>query len=165
MERFHFSTDELSSLFGVTRKCISDWCAKGMPKVKYGVYDLQVVFPWWQDNIGSNEEDRDETLLQAKRQYWMAKAESERLKVDKEKENLFPKSEILQEWVGRVGEIKAGLRSLEVRLPPVLEGKNQEEMGDIIEKETWLLLDTYSRNGRFTPKPVEKKAITKGNKK
>ena len=157
MERFHFGTDELSGLFGVTRKCISDWCAKGMPKVKYGVYDLKAVFSWWQDNINSSEEDRDEDITEAKRQYWMAKAESERLKVGKEKELLFPKSEILEEWTGRCGEMKAGLRSLEVRLPPVLEGRSQPEMRDIIADEVWKLLDTYYREGRFTPRTDNKK--------
>lgn len=149
-------TNEIADLFGVTTMAVGLWVKKGCPKLGRGQWDVKEVFEWWLANIyqspGGGAEDNDESMLEAKRLYWSAKAEGERIKVEQTKANLIPKKDIANEWSFRVSEICSGLNALSMRLPPLLEGKNQIDMRDIIDSEVWNLRDNFARHGRFCPK-------------
>lgn len=70
-------------------------------------------------------------------------------------------------WVQRVVEIRAGLLALKNRLSPLVVGKTQKKVSEIIEKETKALLNNFTRHGKFTPRIVEtvkKKTKTKKKK-
>lgn len=151
------STGELCKLLSVSRMTISTWVNAGMPKLEHGTFDLLEAFPWWLQNIHSNKEDQDETIKDAKCQYWKAKAESTKIEVEKERDSLFPARKIPGEWAGRCREMKAGMEYLTKILSEKLPGMNQDEMRDVIADEVWKLLDIYSSKGRFTPKPKRKR--------
>lgn len=148
-------TNEIADLFGVTTMAVGLWVKKGCPKLGRGQWDVKEVFEWWLANIyqspGGGAEDNDESMLEAKRLYWSAKAEGERIKVEQTKANLIPKKDIANEWAWRMSEVTNGLNALAMRLPPLLEGKTQVEMREVIDKEQWVLRDMYCRTGRFCP--------------
>jgi len=62
-----------------------------------------------------------------------------------ETKELIPKEEILNEFLARISIVKQGLMSFHRSLPPILMGKEPREMGDILKKYTWQLLDKFSR--------------------
>lgn len=152
-------TNEIAELFGVTTMAVGLWVKKGCPKIGRGQWDVKEVLDWWIVNIyqapGGGAEADDESMLEAKRQYWTAKAEGERIKVEQTKGNLIPKKDIASEWSWRMAEVCNGLQSLAMRLPPLLEGKTPIQMREIIDKEQWSLRDIYCRTGRFCPAGTE----------
>ena len=62
-----------------------------------------------------------------------------------------PRDEIRSAWTQRVAEVRSGLMALKHRLPPLLEGKTQQEMREAIDAEIFSLLDNFCRTGKFTP--------------
>jgi hypothetical protein len=62
-----------------------------------------------------------------------------------ETKELIPKEEILNEFLGRITIVKQGLMGFHRSLPPILMGKEPREMADILKRQTWQLLDKFSR--------------------
>lgn len=81
---FPIKTSDLAKLFGVSTKTLKNWEARGLKKVKYGVYDLYSVFVWHlaqtkeldEESISNNPE-----LAESQKKYWEQKALLEGLKV------------------------------------------------------------------------------------
>lgn len=136
--------------FGVSERAIGKWLKAGCPRIAKGKYDLKDMFNWWQDNMMATKvEEADATLAIAKLEYWQGKAVNETLKANKERSRLISKEAVAAGWSARLSEVANGLQSFSMRLPPLLEGKNQSEMRRIIDDEQWKLRDNFYRNGRF----------------
>lgn len=161
------STSEIATFFGVTRHAIQKWFKNDCPKISHGKCNLKAVFDWWWENIASyhTPEILDSTMEDARREYWTAKAEGERIKVDQLKESLVSWEEIEKEWCARVAVVTSGLSAFADRLPPLLEGKTRPQMQKVIRDEVWQLRDGYTRKGRYTPKPITKKRNSKAKKR
>ena len=153
------STSDVQMFFGVSRKTVHTWNKNGCPKVKHGKYDLKAVFDWWWENIAAyhTSEILDRSMEDARRDYWQAKAEGERIKVDQLKESVVSWDKIELEWCARVGVVTAGLNAFADRLPPLLEGKSRAEMQKTIADEVWQLRDSYARKGKYSPEREKKK--------
>ena len=156
------STSDVQAFFGVSRKTVHVWNKNGCPKVKHGKYNLKAVFDWWWENIAAyhTSEILDGSLENARREYWQAKAEGERIKVDQLKETLVSWDKIDIEWCARVAVVTSGLSAFADRLPPLLEGKSRPQMQNVIKQEVWQLRDSYARKGKYTlkeNKPAKKK--------
>lgn len=158
------STSEIAAFFGVSRVSVHKWNKNGLPKIKHGKYDLKIVFDWWWDNIAQyhTAELVDKSMEDARRSYWTAKAEGERIKVDKLKDTLIAWVEIESEWCARVAVVTSGLNAFSDRLPPLLEGKTRPQAQEIIRNEIWMLRDSYARRGKYTPKSKRKKRKKNG---
>ena len=147
------SRAQLAAFFGVAPNTISKWKKEGMDaEVSRGRYDLKQAFDWWMTNRVAPDED-----AKAKKDRWEAelkeaKAQLERLKLEREKGELLPRADIAQLWAARVHEVKTGLLSLMRKLPPRLEGLSKREMAAVIEDEIYALLERYARQGPYTPK-------------
>ena len=154
-------------LYGVTSKTtISDWVALGMPKLATNKYDLFAIHAWKTER----DETGNEVATDSKEKYWKYHAELEEIKVGKAKEDLIPRSDILPEWCARVGELTQSLEGMAIKLPPLLEGKNQKQMHKILYDEVGLMRDSYARTGKYTPscsvaKPKKKVTRKKPAKK
>lgn len=155
----YIDTTSAAELFEVTPKAVIDWEKKaGVEKksfrVSHGIYHIKKLLAWWLENI---HESKQETKGEkdSRERYWHAKADQAEIDVAIKRKELFPKEEIAIEWAKRISEIRQGLLSLPVKLPPLLEGKTQVEMRPQIKDAVCRLLDAYARDGRFTP---EKKA-------
>jgi len=153
------STSDVQAFFGVSRKTVHVWNKNGCPKVKHGRYDLKTVFDWWWENIAAyhTSEILDSSMENARREYWQAKAEGERIKVDQLKETLVSWDKIETEWCARVAVVTSGLSAFADRLPPLLEGKSRAETQKIFKDEVWQLRDSYARKGKYTLESKEKK--------
>lgn len=158
------STRDAAAFFGITSQALHLWFKNGCPKVGYGKCDLKAVFDWWRENIDSGG-DRDKSINAAKRDYWRAKAERERISVDTLKGNVVPREQIATAWKWRVAEVKNGLLAFRDRLPPLLEGKTRKEITHVLGEEVIYLLDNYSREGEFCPRVEEQKKSSGGRKK
>ena len=144
---------ETAAFFNVSRQTIYDWTKAGLPKIGRGKYDLKAAFEWYTENILLDRTpSEDEDLTSAKRRYWQSKADMEALKVGREKEELIPVKEIQKKWADRAAEYKNGCFNLVYSLPPLLEGKPQSEIREVIEKQVWKMFDRVYREGRFCPR-------------
>jgi phage terminase Nu1 subunit (DNA packaging protein) len=140
----------------------------GCPKIRKAQWDLAAIIAWWAENIYEPKieaGEKDESLKNARQKYWAAKAEKEEINVSQLKGELIPKKTLSDLWGSRVVEVKQGLLNLSDRLPPVLEGKTQPEIREVVHKEIIQLLEMYSRNGKYTPRPKRKYAKRKIKKK
>ena len=144
---------ETAAFFNVSRQTIYDWTKAGLPKIGRGKYDLKAAFEWYTENILLDRTpSEDEDLTSAKRRYWQSKADMEALKVGREQAELMPKKDIRKEWAFRAAEYKNGCFNLVHALPPLLEGKDQTEMREIIDDQVWKMFDRVYREGFFFPR-------------
>jgi phage terminase Nu1 subunit (DNA packaging protein) len=142
-------------IFKISKQELSRWHQKGCPKLSRGVFSFPLVVEWWALNIYEARLERegiDESLKTARQKYWKAKAEKEEINVSLTKGELIPKKKLAEIWGARVVEVKQGLLNLADRLPPVLEGKSQQEIKSAVRQEMKRLLNMYSRDGEYTPK-------------
>ncbi len=150
------SSKDLCEIFDISPKTLSRWGRSGCPKLKKDQWDLQTIVEWWAENIYEariEREEKDESLKEARQRYWRAKAEKEEINVSLIKGEFIPKKKLADLWGARVIEVRQGLLNLSDRLSPVLIGKSQPEIKEIVHKEAVQLLEMYSRDGEFTPKP------------
>lgn len=159
----YIDTTSAAELLGTTVKTIIEWekkagAEKKSFRVSHGIYHLKKLHTWWLENI---YESKQETSGEkdSRERYWAAKADKEEFDVAERRQELFPKADILSEWVKRIAEIRQGLLSLPVKLAPLVDGKSQDEIRSTIKDAVYRLLEAYSRDGRFTP--VEKKGKKK----
>lgn len=154
------NTASVCEFFDITDRTLRNWKERGCPEIKKGQFDLKAVFEWWWEHIASDKAAReggDESMNEAKRIYWWEKAKGEQYKNEQLAASLIPKDHIAKEWSARVAEVSSGLSALTDRLPPLLEGKAQPDMRQIISDETWRMRDHYARKGKFCPAPAPKK--------
>jgi len=153
------STQEACDFFDITRKTLAEWAKNGCPKESRGKWDLKKVFGWWWENIASERAAKmggDESLNEAKRQYWWSKAEEGQIKVSQAREDLIPKDTVYKQWAQRMAEYKNGCYGLVNALPPLLEGEDQAGMRKAIEGYVWDMFKRVTRYGKFCkqqPKP------------
>lgn len=162
------SSKDLHEIFDISPKTLSRWGQAGCPKLKKAQWDLRSVLEWWVIHIYEprlESEEKDESLKNARQRYWKAKAEKEEINIAQLKSELIPKKTLADLWGARVIEVKQGLLNLENRLPPILVSKTQAEIQEIIHKETTHLLNMYSRDGKYTPKPKRKYSKSKTKRK
>ena len=78
------STRDAAEFFGVSAKCLTnDWKKAGCPQLARGKWDLKQVHDWWWENIAADRaasKAGDDSLAEAKRQYWWQMAENARIK-------------------------------------------------------------------------------------
>lgn len=151
------TTSTLSELFEVTTGTIMKWRRTieevDAAYIDINTWNLKKFLDWWLDNVHLPREESDtEVMHDAKERYWAAKAINEELKTEKIKGQSAPVEEIYGAWASRMMEMAKGLESLVMRLPPVLEGKNQREMREIIYKQQQTLRNNFCRISKFCPK-------------
>ena len=150
------SSKNLCEIFGINQKMLSRWSVAGCPKLGKNKWNPRDVIAWWSENIYEprlESEEKDESLKNARQRYWKAKAEKEEINVATIKDELIPKKILSDLWCSRVAEVRAGLLNLSDRLPPVLVGRDQPEIREVVHKEVVALLNMYAREGRYTPRP------------
>jgi len=146
---------------------LSKWKEAGAKEAFVGrnQWDLKIFLKWWLENIYGEPQDTDNPLKQAKLEYWQAKAEGERIRIEQLKENLISREVIAKEWGWRMVEVANGLDALKDRLPPLLEGKDQTEMREVLDEEIQGLKENYWREGRFCPRDALPKRRSRGSQK
>lgn len=139
----------MRAFFGVTRVTITEWCKLGAPKLRRGVYDMKAFFEWWKSHINGGGKSR--RLSEQRERYLKAEAELKEIAVAKARGLLVPLEDIRPEWAKVVAEIRQGLLSLPVKLPPLVEGLDQARMRAAIKTEVYRLLMAFARGGKHRP--------------
>jgi hypothetical protein len=130
------STKQIAAIFEVSPRAIQQWVHAGMPRVKHGIYNVKECVGWWLSNIYDiKTPGQEETKNAAQIKYWTHKAEGEKIRVEKLSKTLILKSEVNRLWGLRVAVLFALLDQFVNRLPPALEGKNQNQMREVIQAE------------------------------
>ncbi|MBQ3643040.1 MAG: hypothetical protein II961_00450 [Candidatus Riflebacteria bacterium] len=155
MSQITVSVKIIANFFGVNERTIRQWVQKGMPRVADGVYSPRDCFNWWDEYINESAVGDDDKNKDAKERYWAAKAGNEELKFEKTKGELVSKDKVENSFAARAYELSLSFRALKYRLPPMLEGKNREDIQNELGKELNRILDTYKRAGSFVPEGLE----------
>lgn len=146
---------EICNFFSISHETLANWRKRGCPQEAYGKYDLQKVVFW---KFGSgNEASPESRKIKADVARAELRAKKEQLQFEVMAGQFIPKDEVEQEWASRVVELKAGLMCL----PRELAG----EFTDTIVQRTveakarekiFSLLESYSRDGTYTPRQKKK---------
>ena len=150
-----YSSTEICDFFSISAETLSTWRKRGCPQEAYGKYDLQKVVFW---KFGSgNEASPESRKIKADVARAELRAKKEQLQFEVMAGQFIPKDDAEQEWASRVVEVKAGLMCL----PRELAG----EFTDTIVQRTveakarekiFSLLESYSRDGTYTPRQKKK---------
>lgn len=162
------SSKDLCEIFDISPKTLSRWSQAGCPKLKKAQWNMGAVLEWWAENIYEAQlerEEKDESLKNARQRYWKAKAEKEEINIAQLKGELILRKDLADLWGSRIVEVRQGLLNLADRLPPILIAKTQPEIRKIVHKEAVRLLEMYSRDSKYTPKPKRKYTKSKTKKK
>ena len=102
---------------------------------------------------GRRKEDREfaQKRLKADLRFKIAKAEKEEILVRRLRGELSHIDDIVAVWADRVSEVVSALEALVHRLPPLLSGKDLQEVNKIISEEVWQVFTVYARAGKFCP--------------
>lgn len=156
-------TATVAHFFDVTVRAVQHWGASGCPKISRGRFDLKKVLEWWLANIYQDKLEAGESgdeMRAVKLEYWREKAAGEAIKNKLTLGELIPKEEIIPEWAARVREVANGMQSLAMRLPPLIAGKDQRQVRDIVKLNTRQILENFSRHGRFCyPDELKEKQV------
>lgn len=146
---------EICHFFSISHETLANWRKRGCPQEAYGKYDLQKVVFW---KFGSgNEASPESRKIKADVARAELRAKKEQLQFEVMAGQFIPKDDAEQEWASRVVEVKAGLMCL----PRELAG----EFTDTIVQRTveakarekiFSLLESYSRDGTYTPRQKKK---------
>ena len=110
--------------------------------------------------VSSKAEDGDKGLKEIKKEYWSHRSRREKVKADEAEKAVLPLEELHEEWAWRAGVYRAGLLQLSSRLPPLLVGKKQLAMREILHKESCLLLAALSKDHKYCPRDALPKEYT-----
>ena len=160
--RLIFNAFDLCNIFGVTNKTISAWAREGMPRVSHGKFALKAVLKWWLDKHSASGHGRDETITEAKRRYWSAKAEQAQRENEIQEGKVVHIDSVITANSRILQMLKSKCLSLATRLPPLLEGLETAEQIPVIAAEVKTILKAaHDDMATTTPK---KKSRTKTKK-
>jgi len=129
---------EQADLFDVSISSIKKWKDEGYPTRG----PLKEQIQWVRKNRPLSS---DPTLTEARRQKIEVETELRRLELLIRQGELIRRSEVLEQFLWRIQQVKQGLMSLNRSLPPQWVGKDAREMNAIIKKACFELLERYSR--------------------
>lgn len=152
---------QVAKAFGVVPKTVTRWSQTGCPRNPDGTYDLKKVIEWAIDRAKTEAGDIPES---EESQRWLTEYRKERaliarLERKKMEGSLISHEDFKKAWVWRISEVSHGLGSLPLRLAPLVAGKSELEIRNIIDSEIWKIRDKFARTGKFTPDVPEAKKI------
>jgi phage terminase Nu1 subunit (DNA packaging protein) len=110
------TTAQAAEAFQVSRKTISFWVKKGMPKKQHGKFDLHNIVIWWADNI--HRTDGSSEVMDSKEKYWAARARREVVRADEAEGRVIPVDQATDDFftIGRT--FRDAILSIPGRLGP-----------------------------------------------
>lgn len=148
------SSQDTAKFFDISRRGLSLWVGAGCPKEARGRFNLKLVHNWWRENIQrENQEQDDDKLTVWRRLYWKSKSRREEIKLQEDMGSKIDLADVKHEWVSRILVFKSGMEAFVHRLPPLLEGRDRAEITETLRAEVREVLEGYSRDGRYCPKP------------
>jgi len=158
------TTKEAAGFFDVDKSTLTLWKQAGADAAYLGrnEWDLKQLVFWWAENIheGSTKESADESLSEAKRLYWRAKAERERLRADQERGKLLPESEVKAALIELIMLAKKAFMLLPQTAPASLVGLEPSRMMALLQQMTDEILNALAEGADI--ETVKKKLARPG---
>ena len=152
---------EVCELFGISRAALSDWTRQGAPKLDRGTWDLKSLFDWREKTIVGKIETR-EAMAREKLKRETAQAGIRDLEFKKLEGTLIEVDKVTDDLSTLCANMKTALRGWAKRLPPILAGRSQKEIGrEILREADCILTDFADGIGTLCEKasvPAKKKA-------
>ena len=128
---------------------------------------MKDVITWFLDR---NELETEATIEDEASQKWLGEFRKERaLMVRLERKQmegaLIARKDIEEKWAQRTAGLCSGLELLSHRLPPVLQGKSQQQMSEIIEAEVQTMRGIYHAAGSRGAGALVQTLMDKKNRK
>lgn len=156
------TSKDACELFGISRAGLSDWARQGAPKLERGSWDLKALFDWREKNIVGKIETR-EAMAREKLKRETARAGISTLELQKRQGEVIEVDRVVSDLSTLCANMKTSLRAWAKRLPPVLFGRTQKEIGREILREADLILTDFSEGvGLLCEKASKKKARGRG---
>ena len=158
MDELYVGTKVVAHFFDVSVRAIQQWANAGMPKVRHGIYDLKSCHEWWLNNIADvRVKGADDSMNEIKIEYWRAKGEAERIRVDLLQDTLIQTKDVEAEIARFLIPVFAAVDQLPNRLPPIIQGKAVGAVRKIINDEICEIREALTKPGRYWPAgPIEK---------
>lgn len=145
------STKEVADFFGVSHVAFGKWLDNptfpknaGGGKKSGNVWNLKIVFDWYITYF-MGDADMSKRMLTEKLRYQEARSLREKLEVEELQGNLVSLDNLKQDLSFIFVRMKSALLLWERRLPPLLEGKDSKSMYKVIHKETYNILNNFSK--------------------
>lgn len=154
---FIYGTSGTCDFFNVTRETLSNWEKKGAPKEGRGKWDIKKLNEWLGKGVIAAKGEKvvlsDEARkLRSDADYREFKTEKEKISLDKLRGDLIHIEDVQLEWASRILELKSGLRQLEKKIAPQIANQSIREVERVLRDEVYYLLESYSRDGAYTPR-------------
>jgi hypothetical protein len=137
---------------------LTKWKTLGAGQAAIGrnKWDGRKFLEWWLTNIFDGAcAETDGSLAEVRRDYWGAKAEGERLKVDREKGEFVLKAGATAEKIRLISTTVSALKNLPARLSGQLVGKvDRVEIDNIINLETAALCAIMASGATYSDASV-----------
>ena len=152
MDELYVGTKVVAHFFDVSVRAIQQWANAGMPKVRHGIYDLKSCHEWWLNNIADvRVKGADDSMNEIKIEYWRAKGEAERIRVDLLQDTLIQTKDVEAEIARFLIPVFAAVDQLPNRLPPIIQGKAVGAVRKIINDEICEIREALTKPGRYWP--------------
>ncbi len=138
---------DIGFAFSVHASTVSRWVSRdGCPRNPDGSYSLKDVITWFLDR---NDLETEAVNESKESQKWLGEFRKERaLMVRLERKEmeggLISKKQSEEKWAQRMAAMFSGLDLFENRLPPVLVGKTERKIAEILGKAVWEMRSVYS---------------------
>lgn len=141
----------IAKIFGVHPTTVSRWKNNGCPCNPDSTYSSKAVHKWLLDQATMDmpKADQGGGDSPALERYREARAAMAELDLKVKEGDLIAKEDVATEWAARVAEVVAGLDYLVDRLPPLIVGKDRDEIRAVLDSEVWRLRDSYCREGKY----------------
>jgi hypothetical protein len=138
---------------------LTKWKTLGAGQAAIGrnKWDGRKFLEWWLTNIFDGAcAETDGSLAEARRDYWTAKAERERMAADREKGEFIEVAEVKKENAAKFGMVIDALRNLPLRIAPQLCGLSDRiEIGNVIDLEVAAISSVLASGRWYSTEAVE----------
>jgi len=158
-ERF-VDRNEALTIFQVSAHQFHRWTKIGRPwhvrkqgypvkAIAVWIWNATVFLAWWISNVHEPGDERDDSTREAKRRYWLARSERERLQVEQLHKKLIPTDDVEKAFTDRAYELRGRLLLLSRRVAGRVAGTSQtalREVTETIDDEVIRMMTEYSRD-------------------
>lgn len=151
------TTNQMTSLFQITRQGFSRWVERGMPKKGRNQFSLKDCLEWVKRNVwfvGVGKQDMAEEKLKFQR----ARSEREVLRAEKEKGLLIERGTADQIYWGLLSEVRLGMCGLPRRLAEILAAEGDAKIvEELLRNSIYEVLERVSQPVQKLPKCYHEK--------
>lgn len=146
------STDEIATVFDVTRRSIQSWARAGMPRSGRGKYPLAKCVRWVVQRWQSRATTGADAARKAREKWLRAKAGRESLKLRNERQEVMPVAVVDKAAFEAGRQIRDQVQSIADRCAPLVAAESdQHECRMILRREIDYILQGLADKLKVTP--------------